>query len=310
MAQRRMFSKTIISSARFLKMPTDSQNLYFHLGLNADDDGIVEAYSVMRIIGSNEDNLRVLVSKGFVKVLNEDLVSYITDWKEHNLIRADRKIDSIYKNLLLKLVPDVEILKAKERADVKKISGRNLDVQLTTNGQHRLGKDRLGKDRKENIEILYSDGTVLKKSPETELKKPENLTVLCSDGTEIVTEKTYTIPEEIVVKQKKKRADINPELKDFKERMRHNMNVACAKYKFEEIYWDAKQIKQFGNIINKVLSLRDGDFELARILFLDIIKKFAELKKGKSGWWTLSPFTPAILYSRFDNIREEMKIGT
>ena len=44
MANRRMFSKTIVESARFIKMPVSSQALYFHLGVLADDEGVVEAY--------------------------------------------------------------------------------------------------------------------------------------------------------------------------------------------------------------------------------------------------------------------------
>ena len=141
-----MFSLAIINSARFLKMPIDSQNLYFHLGLRADDDGIVEAYPTMKMLGSTEDNLKVLVSKSFVKILNEDLVTFITDWKEHNLIRPDRKIDSIYKELLLKIEPNIKLITPRPRADAhKKKGGRPTDNQRTTNGQHRLGKDRLGK---------------------------------------------------------------------------------------------------------------------------------------------------------------------
>ena len=107
MAERRMFSKRVIGSARFLKMPISTQCLYFHLGLNADDDGIVEAYTTIKQIGATEDDLKVLVAKGFCTVLNEDLVTYITDWRENNKLRADRKIDSIYKDLLLQMVPDV-----------------------------------------------------------------------------------------------------------------------------------------------------------------------------------------------------------
>ena len=41
MAERRMFAKRIIESASFLKMPISSRELYFHLCLNADDDGVV-----------------------------------------------------------------------------------------------------------------------------------------------------------------------------------------------------------------------------------------------------------------------------
>lgn len=145
MANRRMFSLKIINSARFLRMPVDSQLLYFHLGLHADDDGVVEAYPVLKTIGSSEDNLRVLTAKGLVKVLNEDLVTYIMDWNEHNAIRADRKVDSVYKNLLLQLLPEVEVVDAKPRADTNKLTGRPMDNQRTA--QVRLGKVRIGEEK-------------------------------------------------------------------------------------------------------------------------------------------------------------------
>ena len=149
MAERRMFSKRVVGSARFLKMPISTQCLYFHLGLNADDDGIVEAYTIIKQIGATEDDLKVLVAKGFCKVLNEDLVTYITDWRENNKLRADRKIDSLYKDLLLQMVPDADVQQARRRADLKPLveGGRPLDVQRASHGPHRLGKDRLGKDR-------------------------------------------------------------------------------------------------------------------------------------------------------------------
>ena len=101
MAERRMFSKVVVESARFLKMPVSSQNLYFHLAMNADDDGVVEAYSIIKLVKANEDDLRVLYAKGFVKILNEDLVTYISDWREQNKIRPDRKKDSIYADLVV-----------------------------------------------------------------------------------------------------------------------------------------------------------------------------------------------------------------
>lgn len=154
MAQRRMFSKRIVESARFLKMPPSTQNLYFHLGLNADDDGVVEGYNVMMQTGATEDDLKLLVAKGFVTVLNDDLVTYINDWRENNRIRADRKVDSIYKNLLVKMIPDIELQPSRRRADTKKKpgvkqiedNGRPLDNQRTTNGPHSLGQSRSGQD--------------------------------------------------------------------------------------------------------------------------------------------------------------------
>lgn len=162
MASRRMFSIRITESARFLKMPPSSQNLYFHLGMRADDDGVVEAYPVMCMTSSTEDDLRVLIGKGFVSILNEDLVVFIDDWMENNNIRADRKIDSIYKDLLLQIVPDARVKTAKPSyySKTKAICQTN-DRQMTDKcpanvsiGKDRLGKDRLGKD---NINTVCSE---------------------------------------------------------------------------------------------------------------------------------------------------------
>ena len=100
MAVRRMFSRKVVSSARFLRLPAICQALYYQLGVNADDDGVVEAYMVVRAVEASEDDLRTLQEQGFIRILNEDLVTYITDWAENNRIRPDRKTDSIYKELL------------------------------------------------------------------------------------------------------------------------------------------------------------------------------------------------------------------
>ena len=144
MASRRMFSLRLINSTKFLKMPLSSQLLYFHLGMRADDDGVVEAFPVMRTVGCNEDDLRVLVAKGFAKVLNEDLITYITDWNENNKIRPDRKQDSLYKDLLLKIIPNVGQLPDKCQSD----AGQMPDTcqQNDRIGKVRLGKDSIGQD--------------------------------------------------------------------------------------------------------------------------------------------------------------------
>lgn len=70
MANRRMFAKSVIGSVRFRRMPPTSRLLYYDLGMQADDDGIVNAFRVMRITAANVDDLLVLVSKGFVTVLD------------------------------------------------------------------------------------------------------------------------------------------------------------------------------------------------------------------------------------------------
>ena len=148
MGERRMFSKRIVESTRFLRMPATSQNLYFHLGMMADDDGIVEAYPVMCTTGASEDDLRVLVSKNFVTVLNQDTVTYINDWLEHNTIRADRKKDSIYKDLLLEVVPDAETIEPKQshysrKKEICRTNGRQEEDNEQANGS--LSKDKISK---------------------------------------------------------------------------------------------------------------------------------------------------------------------
>ena len=135
MAGRRMFSKAVISSARFLTMPPSSRLLYYDLGMAADDDGIVEAFTVMRTTGAVEDELKVLISKGFVFLLNDELVAYITDWAINNQIRKDRYQPSIYRNLLVKLPTDTE----------PATIGLPVGKQRST--QYREGKVRLGEDR-------------------------------------------------------------------------------------------------------------------------------------------------------------------
>lgn len=166
MANRRMFSKAVVGSARFMKMPVDSQNLYFHLGMSADDDGIVEAWSVLKTTGSAEDNLRVLASKGFIKVLNEDLVSYILDWNEHNMMRADRITPSAHRELLIQVLPEVELVTPKQRADRPLALGRPRDNHGTA--QDRVGEDRITSADKPREYVE----TLLQEEETTRVKKP------------------------------------------------------------------------------------------------------------------------------------------
>ena len=51
MGNRRMISKTVTQTQRFLRLPLEAQALYFHLIQNSDDDGVVEAFPVVRMIG-------------------------------------------------------------------------------------------------------------------------------------------------------------------------------------------------------------------------------------------------------------------
>lgn len=136
MAERRMFSKSITNSSRFLKMPMSSRLLYYDLGMNADDDGFVEQFMVLRMTGASEQDLGVLELNGLIKILDENVL-WIKDWKDNNYIAKDRYKPSKY------------------------LSVYNLDticIQNVDTGKDSIGKNRLGKDRlvENNIDITPS----------------------------------------------------------------------------------------------------------------------------------------------------------
>lgn len=89
MAQKRMFDKAIIRNDKFLDMPPSTQNLYFHLGMEADDEGFVSPKMIMRTVGANDDELKVLVAKKLV-IPFESGVIVITDWRDNNWLDSRR----------------------------------------------------------------------------------------------------------------------------------------------------------------------------------------------------------------------------
>jgi hypothetical protein len=160
MAQKRMFNKSITNSSRFLMMPIGTQALYFHLGMNADDDGFCEHFTIMRMTESKPDDLKILQAKGFVHVFDERVL-VIRDWHENNYLRSDRynqsKYLEMYKSEIESLneclpvgVPDVnqwdtQIRLDKIRLDKNSISikKRPKDINEITNYFVHLGLDNI-----------------------------------------------------------------------------------------------------------------------------------------------------------------------
>lgn len=148
MAERRMVSKTVTQTQKFLRLPLEAQALYFHLILNSDDDGIVEAFPVVRMIGSSEDSLGLLVIKQFIKPLGEDMVYFITDFNEQNKIRPDRHKPSIHRELAVERlgleVDGNRLIDAAKTASPKALpSCQTSDGQMTDKCPHSIGKDSI-----------------------------------------------------------------------------------------------------------------------------------------------------------------------
>ena len=97
MAERRMFSKAIVHSGAFLELPASAQLLYFHLGMQADDDGFVgNPKPVVRMVRGSGKAFRCLVEQGFV-IEFPNGVCVLRHWLLNNQIRADRYTPTIYQ---------------------------------------------------------------------------------------------------------------------------------------------------------------------------------------------------------------------
>jgi hypothetical protein len=96
MAEKRMFTVKITESDAFLDMPMSTQCLYFHLCMYADDEGFIKnPKRIQKMIGANEDDMKLLVAKSFV-LEYESGVIVIKHWKMHNAIRKDRLHETEY----------------------------------------------------------------------------------------------------------------------------------------------------------------------------------------------------------------------
>ena len=144
MGDHRCISRRIVESFSFLQMPLTAQYLYIHLILNTDDRGVVEAGNILRLTNTNIEDLQILVDTRYVVPLNSDLVAYIPHMNEHNQLRSDRMKESRYRDLLVKVVPDVYLKEITQRADKSKKDG---DVPGTSYGRPNISKEKVSQDK-------------------------------------------------------------------------------------------------------------------------------------------------------------------
>ena len=103
MANKRMFTMKIVDSDAFLEMPLSTQCLYFHLNMRADDDGFIgNPKRICKLIGCNDDDLKLLIAKRFVLVFDNGVI-VIKHWRMHNTIQKDRYVPTTYSDELKQL---------------------------------------------------------------------------------------------------------------------------------------------------------------------------------------------------------------
>jgi len=154
---RRMFSDDITSSDAFLDMPDSAQNLYFHLGMNADDDGFIGSPKmVMRVIRAGEDDYKLLIVKKFILTF-ENGICVVKHWRINNYIRKDIYRETKYQkeksqlfireNGAYTLNPELSLpvpkghFTLKDKAEMGTYTPRARNVHI--------GKVRIGKESKD-----------------------------------------------------------------------------------------------------------------------------------------------------------------
>ncbi len=150
MARKRMFDLEIVDTDLFLEMPVSSQNLYFHLGMRADDDGFISnPKKIIRAIGASEDDLKILIAKNFI-IQFENGIVVVRHWKINNYIQKDRYKETIYK----------------EEKALLSIDESNV-YNLYTNCTHSIGKVRLDKisiDKSSSSSNIYNINNSIEKN--------------------------------------------------------------------------------------------------------------------------------------------------
>ena len=151
MAERRMFSKTIIDSDAFLDMPLSTQALYFHLSMRADDEGFVgNPRKILRMIGASEDDIRILIMKRFILAFDSGIV-VIKHWKIHNYIQNDRFKETTYLEEKATLTLDGKKAYTECTQDVSKLEAQVSIVEDS------IVEDSIGKKKQHENSVFTSE---------------------------------------------------------------------------------------------------------------------------------------------------------
>ena len=148
MAEKRMFTKKITESDAFLEMPATTQNLYFHLNMEADDDGFVNSpKKIMKLTNATEDDMKLLILKNFV-IYFENGIIVIKHWRMHNILRQDRYHPTQYQDEYKMLTLDSENnYHLTGSANNQQIPWQPNGNQMAT--ENRLDKNSLDKNSKD-----------------------------------------------------------------------------------------------------------------------------------------------------------------
>lgn len=106
MAERRMFAKSVVCFDILPDLSHGAQALYFHLNMQADDDGFIpNPKPILRQIRCTRKHLQELLDHDLIMQFDGDL-TVILHWHTHNQIRKDRYKPTRFRETLARLTPD------------------------------------------------------------------------------------------------------------------------------------------------------------------------------------------------------------
>ena len=173
MADKRMFSRTLLSGDNFVTMPLSAQALYFHLSLNADDEGFVNnPRAVMRLIGARSNSVQALIDRGFLIVFDrsdavedgatavkvgvsgvaDSAIYVIRHWWQCNNKSASRWKSTNWQTLKAQLVTDESGIYQRKSNILSRQCPDNVPT-MSTLDKIRLEEIRLEEDKREEIRL-------------------------------------------------------------------------------------------------------------------------------------------------------------
>ena len=157
-----MFTQKITESDAFLAMPLSAQAYYFHLCMNADDDGFVKNPKMLaKLVGASEDDFKLLVMKSFV-IMYDTGVIVIKHWRMHNIMRKHRYTKTTYIEERNQLYLKENGAYTLDETKGEKLSGNQMATKWQPVGnpvKDSIGKDSIGKDSIVEESIEKEKGT-------------------------------------------------------------------------------------------------------------------------------------------------------
>lgn len=245
MAERRMFSKTIIDSDLFLDMPLSAQALYFHLSMRADDDGFLNnAQKIIRMTNATKNDYDLLLLKRFI-IRFEDGICVIKHWRIHNYIRSDRYKPTIYQDKIkrLSIEENKSYVLSEENTNAGIPDGYQMDTQVSIE-KDKLDKTRTGEERVIKDSLLNSE---------------ENKNILSEPDQKVFDEDKIKSAENKVIKLDKYTSEENSDKSNIGERSSRNSGIEerVTDEQLNKIVkmWNSMKISRIATIKNKRLKL-------------------------------------------------------